>query len=175
MPLNSSTDHYGNVAITIHWVTAIAVILMLASGQVMDWVGEPAVVAILPWHLAIGMVIGVLTLLRILWWVAFDRRPAPIGGMPRWQERTASVVHYGLYAAILVLFVSGIVMIVQANALGPIYFGGTLPSLSQTPQRLAHGLASRIILLLAVIHIGAALYHQFIKRDRLLVRMGLGR
>lgn len=175
MPLKSSTDRYGSVAMTIHWVSAIAVILMLVSGQLMDRVGEPAVVAMLPWHLATGMMIGVLTVLRIIWWAAFDRRPAPIGSVPHWQEWTARVVHYGLYAAILVLFISGVVMIVRANALGPIYFGGPLPDLSQTPQRLSHGLASRLILLLAVIHIGAVLYHQFIKRDRLLARMGLGR
>ena len=174
MSIKSSTDRYGNVAITIHWVSALAVILMLASGQVMDW-DPDRIGAILPYHVTTGFLIGVLTLFRILWWLALDRQPAPQAGMPPWQERIARFVHFGLYACILVLFGSGIAMMVLLGALGPIFFGGELPNFSQTPPRLAHGLASRLILLLACLHIGAALWHQFVKRDHLLARMGLGR
>ncbi len=49
---------------------------------------------------------GVLTLFRILWWVAFDRHPEPAQGMSRTQEALARVVHLGLYAAILVMVAS---------------------------------------------------------------------
>lgn len=174
MPIKSSTDHYGSVAVTIHWVSALAVILMLASGQIMDWYPEQTGV-ILPYHVSTGFVIGALTLFRIVWWLALDRRPAAQAGMPAWQERIARFVHLGLYACILVLFGSGIAMMVLFGAIGPIFLGGPLPNFSQTPPRLAHGLASRLILLLACVHIAAALWHQFIKRDRLLARMGLGR
>lgn len=41
--------------------------------------------------------------------------------------------------------------------------------------RVAHGIMSRILLLLFVAHVGAALFHQFVRRDHLLARMGLGR
>ena len=174
MSIKSSTDRYGAVAITIHWVTALAVLLMLASGQLMD-VNPAATGAILPYHVVTGMLIGLLTLLRILWWLAFDRQPAPQAGLPVWQERLARVVHWGLYVCILVLFGSGIAMMVLLDALGPIFSGGELPEFSQTPPRLAHGLAGRVILLLAGLHIAAALWHQFVRRDRLLARMGLGR
>jgi cytochrome b561 len=33
---------------------------------------------------------------------------------------------------------------------------------------------SRILLALFVLHVGAALWHQVVKRDRLLARMGVG-
>ncbi len=174
MSITSSPQRYGAVAAAIHWVTALAVLLMLASGQVMDMQPDAAG-AILPFHVVTGMLIGVLTLFRILWWLAFDRQPAPQPGLPVWQERLARLVHWGLYAALLVLFASGMAMLVLLDALGPIFSGGVLPQFAQTPARLAHGLVGRLLLLLAALHIGAALWHQFIRRDHLLARMGLGR
>ena len=38
-----------------------------------------------------------------------------------------------------------------------------------------HGIVARVLIALLIGHIGAALYHQFIKRDRLLARIGLDR
>ena len=40
--------------------------------------------------------------------------------------------------------------------------------------RGVHGLAANILLLLIVLHVGAALYHQFIRRDNLIARMWYG-
>ena len=173
MSLKSSTQRYGSVAAGIHWVSALAVLLMLASGQVMDWYPDRTA-AILPYHVSTGLLIGLLTLFRILWWLAFDSRPAPQSGMLAWQERTARFVHIGLYVCIIALFASGIAMLVLFNAIGPIFSGGPLPNFSQTPPRLVHGLAGRLILLLAFVHIAAALWHQFVKRDHLFARMGIG-
>lgn len=173
MSIKSSPTRYGSVAAGIHWVSALAVLLMLASGQVMDWSPE-RIGAILPFHVSLGLVIGVLTLVRIVWWLAFDRRPAPQAGMPVWQERLAAIVHFGLYAAIIALVGSGVAMLVLLDALGPIFSGGPLPQFSQVPPRLAHGLAGRVMLLLALLHIAAAFWHQVIKRDHLLARMGMG-
>ncbi len=34
---------------------------------------------------------------------------------------------------------------------------------------------SKLLLALLAAHIGAALYHQFVRRDQLLARMGVGR
>ncbi len=76
------------------------------------------------------MLVGVLTLFRILWWVAFDRHPEPLAGMSRTQERLASVVHLGLYVAILVMVASGVAMIVLTNALPQILAGGAVPDFS---------------------------------------------
>ena len=76
MSLKSSTQNYGLVAISIHWLSALAIILMLASGQAMDF--NPASVgAILPYHVTLGALVGVLTLFRVVWWLAFDRQPRP--------------------------------------------------------------------------------------------------
>jgi len=43
-----------------------------------------------------------------------------------------------------------------------------------SPLRLIHGLVAYLVALLVVVHILAALYHQFIRRDNLLARMWYG-
>lgn len=173
MGLKSSTDRYGSVAASIHWLSALAVILMLLSGQAMDF-NDDLVASVLPFHLAIGLVVGVLTLFRILWWLALDRQPRPQKGMSLLQERLAKLVHIGLYAAILVMVASGIAMVALTGAAPAIFGGGALPEFDAVPPYLAHGLVSKLLLALVVGHIGAALWHQFIKRDGLIGRMRVG-
>ncbi len=173
MGLKSSTDRYGRVAATIHWLSALAVILMLASGQAMDF-NDDVVGTILPVHVALGVLLGVLTLVRILWWLVFDRHPSPQSGMSAIQVWLARLVHLGLYAAILVMVASGITMVALTGSAPAIFGGGVLPDFGAVPPASAHGLVSRLLLALVIGHIGAALWHQFVKRDGLIGRMRMG-
>lgn len=175
MALRSSPNRYGTMAAALHWLSALAILMMLGSGQAMDWAAtEAAVAAILPVHAALGILVGVLTLFRILWWMAFDRHPEPLAGMSRTQERLASVVHLGLYVAILVMVASGVAMNVLTNALPQILAGGAVPDFSATPPYGVHDIVSKLLLLLVIGHVGAALWHQFVRRDGLIGRMRLG-
>ena len=69
---------------------------------------------------------------------------------------------------------SGITTLILSGAMPAIIAGTALPDFSELVPRIAHGIMSRLLLVLLAGHIGAALYHQFIRRDRLLGRMGLG-
>lgn len=174
MSLRSSPDRYGTMAASIHWLSALAILLMLGSGQAMDWAGsEAGVAAILPIHVSLGLVVGVLTLFRILWWLAFDRHPAPAAGMSRGQDTLARVVHLGLYAATLVMVGSGMGMTALTGAAPQIFGGGALPDFSTTPPYGVHEIVSKLLLALVIGHVGAALWHQFGKRDGLIGRMRL--
>lgn len=169
MPLKSSVDRYGAVPAAIHWLTALAILFMLVSGQIMD---GPNLGAILPIHVALGLSVGVLTLFRLAWFLVFDRHPRPLSGMPRMQHLLARIVHIGLYAAILVMVASGMGMVALSGAAAQIFGGGVLPDFTQLPPFGVHGLASKLLLVLALFHIGAALWHHFVARDGLIGRMG---
>ncbi|MHA6299448.1 cytochrome b [Devosia sp. CAU 1758] len=170
MSLKSSSDRYGAIAVSTHWVSALAVILMLASGQAMDWNGDLAG-AVLPVHVSLGMLVGVLTLFRILWWLVFDRQPQPVSGIGRGQELLARAVHLGLYGAIAIMVASGIAMLALTGALPQIFGGGTLPEFDVVAPFMAHSLVSKLLLVLVLGHIGAALWHHFVRRDGLIGRM----
>ncbi|MHA6689182.1 cytochrome b [Devosia sp. A449] len=178
MSLKSSPTRYGPVAIAIHWLTAIAIICMLASGLSAANTQDQALkLALLRGHAVTGVVVGVLTLLRIVWWLAIDRRPQDAPGLSRGQAVASRVVHYGLYGAILVMVASGIATVALSGA-GAQLTGAAalpLPDFTLAPPLKVHVPLAFALMALLVGHIGAALWHQFIQRDRLLARMGVGR
>jgi cytochrome b561 len=169
---------YGAVAMAMHWATVAAILGLLGSGLAMERLTDAAArTQVLSVHAVMGGFVVLLTLLRIGWWLFADRRPAAAVGMPRWQAASAWVVHRLLYAAILVMGASGVATLALSGAI-PILFGGQpgpLPAFSDIAPRAAHGLVAWLLVGLIAAHIGAALYHQLVLRDRLLGRMGLGR
>ena len=175
MSMKSSRERYGSVAITIHWLTALLILALFVTGLMAAGQAEGAAkLALLRFHLPLGIGVLVLTLLRIIWWWAVDRHPDVPANQPGWQRVTAWIVHVGLYLVILLLAASGIATLVLSGALPAIIGSASLPDLETVLPRMVHGIASRVMLGLLVLHIGAALYHQFIRRDRLLARMGVG-
>ncbi|QQR39157.1 cytochrome b [Devosia rhizoryzae] len=170
MSLKSTAHRYGNMAVVIHWLSALAVILMLMSGLAMGN-NDDLVPRVLPFHLILGIVVGVLTLFRVLWWLVFDKHPEPADPVNSLQNRLAQVVHLGLYVAILVMVASGIATVALTGAAPAIFGGGALPDFEDVAPFMTHSLLSRLLIVLAIGHIGAALFHQFVRRDGLIRRM----
>ena len=116
MSLKSSPTRYGTVAIVIHWLTAIAVLGMLVSGLAAhNATDEVLRLTLLRGHAVTGSLVGILTLLRIVWWLFLDRRPADAAGLSRGQAVAVHIVHYGLYAVILVMVTSGIATVILSG------------------------------------------------------------
>lgn len=176
MPVKSTATQYGSVAIAFHWLTALLILLLFATGLLAaGQTDQAAKLALLRAHIPMGLGVLLLTLLRIAWWLVDRRRPALPADQPAWQKLTAKAVHLGLYLIVLVAAASGIATIVVSGALPAIISGtATLPDLGTVLPRAVHGIASRLMLGLLALHIGAALYHQFTRRDHLMARMGLG-
>lgn len=178
MPAKSTPTRYGAVPIAIHWITALALIGLLISGfRAADMMDDVAKAAILRIHTAVGLAVLALTVARIVWWIAFDRKPAHPAGQPRGQQIATAAVHGLLYVALLLMAGSGVAMMALSGA-GDIVWGGAagpLPDFRQFAPRAGHGLGAFVLIALTLGHVAAALYHQFILRDRLFARMGLGR
>lgn len=175
MPMKSSNTRYGGVAISIHWLTAALIVGLFAVGLLAAGQADPeAKLALLRFHVPMGAAVLGLTLLRIVWWWLADRRPELPAEQPAWQKFMARAVHFGIYLVILLLAASGIATLVFSGALPAIIGGTVLPDLEAVPPRLVHGVASRVMLALLALHVGAALWHQFVRRDHLLARMGVG-
>lgn len=177
MELKSTTERYGAMAVSIHWLSAILVLVLVVLGFRSAGTVDPAAkAALLRLHLPIGIAVLALTALRIVWWWRFDRKPDPIGGSPQWQARAAQVVHVLIYIVLLGMIASGISMMVLSGA-SPIIFGGhgaALPDFWKYLPRVPHGIGAWLLIALVVLHAGAALYHQFGRRDGLLRRMWFG-
>ena len=162
---------------TIHWLSAILIVALLVSGFRSGQAVDPADKAqFLVIHVPLAVAVLALTAARIVWWWRFDDKPMPVGSDPVWQERIAGAVHVLLYIFIFGIGASGIGMIVLSGA-GEILFAdgtGPPPDFADYLPRVPHGLGARAMVVLLAIHAVAALYHHFVKRDALLLRMWYG-
>lgn len=175
MPASSSATRYGSVAIAVHWLSALLILLLFITGlTAAGQIDGGAKIALLRAHVPLGAALLLLTLFRIAWWIVADRRPVLPADQPGWQKAMARAVHVGLYVVVLMAAASGIATVVLSGALPAIVNGATLPDLNTVLPRVVHGVASRVMLAFLALHIGAALYHRFIRRDHLMARMGIG-
>ena len=83
MALKSTSDQYGTVAVSIHWVSAVLVLILIGSGfRAANTTDLAAKTTILRVHVPIAIGVLALMLLRIVWWWGFDRKPGPVAGIP---------------------------------------------------------------------------------------------
>lgn len=175
--MKSTSSRYGNVAVTIHWASAALIIAMLGSGfRATSLVDSTAKATILTAHVSMGVIILLLTLARIAWWLFADKKPKAPAGDPAWQTASAKAVHILFYIVILGMAASGIGMMILSGA-GSIIFGGNgvnLPNFTEFLPRGPHGIGARLMLVLFALHVGAAFFHHFVKKDGLILRMWYG-
>ncbi|MCB5174972.1 cytochrome b [Microvirga lenta] len=173
MTLKSTSDRYGTVALALHWASAVLILILIPLGFAMQAVPDGLRPGLYRVHVASGIMVGLLTLVRLVWWRAFDLMSRPGQADASVQHRLARLVHAGFYGVVLALTVSGVGLIVRSG-LAPMLAAGDLSSMSdlmRQPPRLAHGFMARLLLALLVLHIAGALYHHWIRRDGVLGRM----
>src|SRR5262245_9607853 len=173
MSLMSTSERFGGVTMALHWVSAALILVLIASGfRAANTVDPVAKVIILRVHALLGISILLLTLARIAWWWV-DRKPAPVAAMPRSQARVANAVHLVFYVVIIGMAATGIGTLVLSGAGARLFGSATtdLPDFWQYQPRIEHAIGARLLLVLCVVHIGAALHHHFVRRDRLIRRM----
>lgn len=172
--LKSSSDRYGSVAIWVHWLSAVLILLLLVTGFLAANAPDAlAKAALLRVHVPTAIAVLLLTVFRVFWWWRFDRKPAPLAELPRWQAGLAHVVHVALLVIILGMIASGIGMVVLSGAAPAIFGeqGAVMPDFGEVLPRGPHGIGARLMVVLIALHAGAALYHHFVRRDAVLKRM----
>lgn len=175
------TPHrYTGVAIALHWVLALGIVGSFGMGLYMaDLPLSPQKLKLYNWHKWAGVTLLSLSALRLLW--RLTHRPPADPPMPAWQARAAHATHLALYA---LFFAVPLVGWAYSSAAGfPIVWFGVLPlpdfvpvdkALAELIKPWHEGLAWAMAVLV-LLHLGAALKHQFIDRDGLIGRMWPGR
>jgi cytochrome b561 len=171
--LKSTPERYGPVARALHRTLSVLILLQIIGGLVAVSSSAERQIGLLKLHAPLGMLIALVAALRLLWWLAFDRRPDDIVGMSRAQAVTAHVVHGLLYLLPLAAAFTGYALLSGSGAAGFV-FGhatGALPDLRAAAGFGAHYIAVMLLVAFIGLHIYAAVYHQVVKKDNLLARM----
>lgn len=172
---------YHRVAIALHWVVGLLLIGQFAFGFWMENVprNTPARGFWINQHKSVGLVIGVLILVRIVWRVRHT--PPPPLPMAAWQRLAASANHIGLYVCMVLMPLSGyLASNVSKHGVKLFNLVALPPWLPESKVAYAilnqtHKVTAVVLATLVVVHVLAVLKHQLIDRDGLLARMGIGR
>ena len=171
---------YDKVSMAVHWITALLMIGMVFFGEELIEVEDGATGTLLPsLHVSIGIAILGLTLFRILWRMINPAPPLP-ASMAAWEVMASKVTHLLFYAVLIAVPLTGWLAFGEFVAEEPGMSGVTIfgmfpvpgaPSLFGGEAEDIHEIGSKVAMALIILHVLAALKHQFISRDGLMKRM----
>ena len=172
-------NQYSTRMVIVHWLTLVLLVVAYFLGDALDesrHEGGATTLAYLV-HSLVGGAVLLLVALRLNF-RSVDGTPPPLGDAL--MDRVAKGVHYLLYAVLVLLPVSG-VMLVLTSSVGTALLAGDaslLPAkytgLSSLPHNM-HELLVTVLMLLVGLHVLGALKHQFLMKDGLIERMYLKR
>lgn len=176
MRLYNNRHSYGLITILLHWLIAVGLIGLFASGLWMTTLDYYH-----PWyhrapalHISVGVVVALLALLRMLWSL-FSRKPQQIA--ERVFALLAQAVHVILHLLPLLVAVSGY-LIVTAEGQGAAVFSlFELPPLLEAASERAdtagklHLWMAWSLMLVSLAHAAAAVFHHAVLHDAVLLRM----
>jgi len=168
---------YPSTSKLLHWLVAVCVLttapvaiamVRVDKGPTQDWLYN--------FHKSLGVLILVLMILRLINRIVAGA-PPPEPDIERWQKALSSAVHGLLYVLLLAMPVVGYIANSAYGAPTPFFGLFTLPKLVADNKELAttlfvlHRWTGFLVILLVAMHIGGALFHYLVRRDRVLHRM----
>ncbi len=177
LPVDSQA-RYGRVAAALHWLIGAALLVQIGFGFLLDEIAPrstPSRGAVINLHKSVGITLGVLIVLRLLWRLR-HRPPDWPAAMAPWQRRAARLGHGALYACMLVMPASGYIASNFSKhgvkffgiALRP--WGPDLPSVYDAFNGL-HIVTAFVFTALIVGHVAVALKHALVDRDTVFARI----
>jgi cytochrome b561 len=177
MQWRNTTDRYGSLSITLHWLMLLLLVAVYACIELRENFpqGSDLRIALKTWHSMLGLSVLVLVALRLLVHLAnpIPRiQPEP----PRWQHLTARLVHIALYGFMVGMPLAGWLLLSAEGKPIP-FFGLELPALIAENRDFAHLIeeihetGGTVGYFLVGIHAAAALFHHYVLKDNTLLRM----
>lgn len=168
---------FGPVAIFLHWAIAGCIVLSVAFGLISGYADSAEVTqSTLAIHQSVGVTIFILALVRVVWRLTHPAPPLP-ASTPKSQKIAAALTHFTLYVILFALPVTGYVGLAARGRPITIFGLFDLPNVVARSIRTSaafqnvHNNLQYFLYALLIMHIGAALYHQFVMKDGLLGRM----
>jgi cytochrome b561 len=176
----ATSPAYTITARILHWVTAVLILSTIPLGLIIanDW-GGPLQDFLYDLHRSVGALIIPLIVLRL----TYRWANPPLGlpdDIPAIQRFAAHATHWGLYALLLVQPIVGWMATSAYRAPITVFGWFELPPIWPENRVLSeqmfsiHGLIGMVIAGLVAVHVGGALYHHFVRKDRVLMRMITG-
>jgi cytochrome b561 len=178
--MTAAMPGYRVTARVLHWIVAVLILAMVPVGIIIanEW-GGPAQTFLYNLHKSIGATLIPIVIARLIYRLLNPPPPLP-DDIPAIQKFAAYTTHWALYALILIQPIVGYVMTSAYPAPVPFFGLFNLPPIWPEDRALSEQLSlvhlylGISIAVFAAMHIGAALYHHFVRKDQVLMRMLTG-
>lgn len=191
MGLKNTAETYGSIAKWFHWVTALLFFASYSTIYYREWFAESELEnwSAIQLHLSVGITLGGLVTLRIIW--RFLNRTPELELGTKLQHTTIRIGHYALYAIMIIMPITGYLSIADylSSGRGSItyfllfditsfkgiqifnFLDFSLEALEDPADFIHSYLGAWLVWLLILGHISAALYHHFVKKDKTIYKM----
>ncbi|WP_321797967.1 cytochrome b [Caballeronia sp. J97] len=168
---------YNAPARLFHWATALLLLIQYALAWTMpDVHRDTQPIGLIAWHLEVGVVIVLLVLVRLLWRSVHPAPPEP-ESLPQALRALGRYTHWLLYLLLIAVPLMGWANASSRDWPVTLFAAMPMPPLSPAGSPVGHALGdwhrvfAWVLLALVGLHVGAALFHQFVLRDGILARM----
>lgn len=190
MALKNTEYTYGTIAKWLHWIVAILFLSAYSAVYYRHWFtvkDTPANWNALQLHLSFGITIGAFVLLRVIWKL-MNEKPKPLSDKPL-EVSMAKWGHGLLYFFMILMPITGYL---GTGVSTDLFFLTEVPMFKDSmvfqslvvdgmgltwetfekPMDFFHKRSGEyLVWVLILVHISAALYHHFVKKDGTLKRM----
>jgi cytochrome b561 len=154
----------------LHWLMAICILSMLFIGVGMVSTIMPKYLTLVSIHKPLGIAILVLALIRLVVRLRYGAPMLP-ASLPEPMKLAAHLSHYVLYALMIGMPLIGWGMMSAANYPVVLFGGWRLPAILPQSDGLhtllwnAHFYLAFVFFAVILLHVAAALFHAFVRRD----------
>ncbi len=176
--MKNSSERYGGVAITLHWLMAVVIFTLFGVGLYMVELTyyDPLYKTLPEIHKSVGILLALVFLFRIFWRLS-NPVPAPVAGTTAVEKRLAELVHRLFYLLIAAIMISGyLISTADGKSISVFDLFSVPATMTSIPEQedtagLVHQYLAYGLIALVVLHAAAALKHHFVNRDFTLRRM----
>jgi len=174
----TENPRYTHGAIALHWIIAALIIANYVVVNVAEGASEAEERELMGLHFSIGLSVLIFSVLRIIWRITHPRPPFD-PSLKGWEVLLARVTHGLFYFLMIALPFAGWALVSSHGAPGIGVFGlFDMPGLpianTEANQDLFHELHEMFagaMFFLFLLHVLAALKHQFVNKDTTMSRM----
>ena len=174
----NSKTHWGVISIVIHWLSALIVFGLFGLGLWMveldyynAWYRKAPEL-----HKSIGILLFLLTLIRLVW-LRCSSTPVALASHNPIEQKLATVTHYAFYLLLITIMLSGYLMSTADGHAIVVFNWLPIPATIYGIEKqediagIIHLWLAISMIILAVLHAMAAIKHHFFDRDQTLKRM----
>lgn len=170
---NSLSEKYSKGTIIIHWLSFLLIIALIPTGIIMEDM-EPGVAKInlLRLHALVGIIVFVLTLIRV-WFFFRHKRPSKLETGSTIHNKLVVWIENSFYYLLILLCITGIVTIVMGNLGEALQSNDAslLPKSLDFPPLNVHKASAMLLIILLLGHIGGVINHYIKNKENTIKRI----